>query len=121
MELALYPSNASSLEEVFSVIKISRKEFYVRLIGESSENTNSEIFNFYRDKFPYWKGDLTKQPNLVEPLFVDALKSTTLYKTLNKLLNEHGYHINNVSFEKLLFDDNSISVPDVYIECVKNT
>ncbi|WP_141685290.1 hypothetical protein [Pseudoalteromonas luteoviolacea] len=121
MELALYPSNANSLEEVFSVIKISRKELYVRLIGESSKNTNSELFNFYSDKFPYWKGDLTKEPHLVKPLFVDALKSTTLYKTLNRLLKENGYHINNISFEKLSFDSNSISVPDVYIECAKST
>ncbi|MBQ4810301.1 hypothetical protein J8M20_03095 [Pseudoalteromonas luteoviolacea] len=121
MELALSPSNANSLEEVFSVIKISRKELYVRLIGESSKNTNSELFNFYSDKFPYWKGDLTKEPHLVKPLFVDALKSTTLYKTLNRLLKENGYHINNISFEKLSFDSNSISVPDVYIECAKST
>ncbi|MBQ4836841.1 hypothetical protein [Pseudoalteromonas luteoviolacea] len=121
IELALYPSDANSLEEVFSVIKISRKELFVRLISESSENTNSELVKFYNDKFPFWKGDLTKEPHLVKPLFVDALKSTTLYKKLNKLLKDNDFHINNVSFEKLSFDSKSISVPDVYIECAKNS
>lgn len=119
MELGLYPENANTLDEIFKVLKFSNNELYVRLIGGSSEKTNQELLNFYHKEMPYLKGELNKEPMVVKRLFVNALRSTTLFKTLKMKLDEAGFKIENISFEKLGFGKDRISIPDVYITCVK--
>ncbi len=120
MELSLYSDNANTLDEIFNVLEFSRDKLHLRLIGSSSEKTNKELADYYFDKFHYWKGDLRKEPKLVKPLFTDALRSTSLFKKLKQKLNEHGYQVTNISFEKLSFSTDKISIPDVYITCVKS-
>src|SRR5690606_24178820 len=106
MELFLYPSNAKNIKNIFDAVELTTNELNIRLIGESSQKTNKELLDFYNSKFPYWKGDLRKEPHLIKPLFIKALKSTSLYQDLQKQLNHHGYTIENISFEKLEFMSN---------------
>lgn len=117
LELFMYPGDGESLGDIFRVLEFTRESLYVRLIGGSSEETNRELLEYYDDRFPYWKGDLTKEPDMVKPLFVEALMSTTLFRELESKLKDSGYSVRNVSFEKLVYDASDISVPDVYITC----
>ena len=128
IELSMRPSNANTLNEIFRVINLPSDEFYIRLIGRSSDKTNSEIILYYREYMPKELDVALKssghwRDSAVPPLakeFHKALKSTTIYLELESELSKRGYKINNIDFEKFHIRQNSIiSVPDVYIRCIK--
>ena len=128
MELSLRPNSGNKISEIFGVLKFFRKEFYIRLIGESSEVTNTEIINFYRKNIPKELDvALRSSGNMHNPAllplkknFPEALKSTTMYKELEKELNAKGYVIKGISFEKFHIHKGIVPIPDVYLECVKS-
>ena len=119
MELWLYPENANTLDEIFDVLKFSNNKINVRLIGESSDKTNQELHYFYNEKMPWLKGELKQDFKNVKLQFVDAFKTTTLYKTLKTKFNNEGFIIKNISFEKLSIFNGRTSIPDVYITFIK--
>ena len=130
MELSLRPNNGNTLSEIFNVIELTRDEFYIRLIGVSSDKTNSEILQFYHDNFPNeWSIALLgasgklHDPSLA-PLadaFDQALKSTTMYSSLIRELKERGYKIVGIDFEKFSIEKNgAVPFPDVHLRCVKD-
>ena len=127
MELLLHPSGASTLDEIFKVIEFSRgNKLRVRLHGTSSEKTDQELFNYYKynNDFPYWKNGLVKdgvtiKNDLINKIFIGALKSTTLFKELELTLLQYDFIIEDMHFEKLGYcnSNNLICIPDVWIVC----
>ena len=130
MELSLRPNNGNKLSEIFNILELTRDEFYIRLIGETSDKTNSEILQFYRDNFPNeWNIALLKasgklhDPSLapLADVFDQALKSTTMYSSLIRELKERGYKVVGIEFEKFSIEKNGVvPFPDVHLRCVKD-
>jgi len=110
MELYLYPDEAFSLNEIFSVIVLSGKQLNVRLIGNSSDKTNNELITYYQNI-------RSNDPNTeLSKMFIPALKNTSLYKELASQLKKEGYALESISYEKL----GPSSIPDVYLKFVRN-
>ncbi|MEA1876816.1 MAG: hypothetical protein U9N86_08115, partial [Bacteroidota bacterium] len=111
-------------------LKFSNDQLNIRLIGISSQKTNSELMKFYRDKMPKEldlainsSGSVLHKPEL-QPLkasYSEALKTTSLYSELVKELNTRGYRIISINFEKFHINANgSISIPDTYIDVTRS-
>ncbi len=129
LELCLLPDHGKTPSEIFETIQTTRSNMSIRLIGESSSKTNSELITFYRDNMPKELDIALKSSGNIHnpallPLkkaFNKALKSTSLYKSLAFELKKHGFKIIGISFEKFhIRKDGNISIPDVWLECDKN-
>lgn len=112
MELFLYPENASSLKEIFSVVHLSGKQLNIRLIGISSEKTNNELVTYYQKVRSSGANEKDKK---LSSMFIPALKNTSLYKELEFYLKKEGFILDSVSYEKL----GAKSIPDVYLKFVR--
>ena len=94
-------------------------------MAQSSSDQPSYTVNFkdtdihYFDKFPSWKQDLQKDKRKVDALFIEALKTTSLFKQLAIKMQENGYEYNKATFEKLIYSRDEISIPDVSLVFVK--
>ncbi|KAF7786185.1 hypothetical protein PRUB_a0666 [Pseudoalteromonas rubra] len=123
LELALVKSEGYQAKDIFKVLEFTRKEFSIRLIGQSSEKTNNELLEFYQQ---YYSSELVaakkSSGNLHNPAlhsvmraYDQALKSTTLFRDINRELSKRGYVVSKIDFEKFSMYNGAISVPDTYI------
>jgi len=123
LELSLVSTGGSSAKDIFDVLNFSQTEYTIRLIGISSEKTNSELLKFYELKFPNeLKAALNSSGNLhnpaIKPLsnkYELALKSTSMLKELEVELYTRGFLIKKIDFEKFHMFRGTISIADTYV------
>ncbi|MBI9075263.1 MAG: hypothetical protein JEZ02_07625 [Desulfatibacillum sp.] len=130
MELFLRGENGSTLQEIFSVVELSGDEFYVRLVGISTETTSAEMLKYYKENMPK-ELDAALQSSghwhdpAVSPLgksFPGAFKATSLHSSLAEQLAKHGYTVTQIHCEKYqILSNGFVSAPDVHVYCVKDS
>ncbi|MDK1285819.1 hypothetical protein [Pseudoalteromonas umbrosa] len=126
LELALVKSEGYQAKDTFKVLEFTRKEFSLRLIGQSSEKTNNELLEFYKQNYSSELVAAKKSSgNLHNPAlhplmkaYDQALKSTTLFQDINIELSKRGYVVSEIDFEKFSMYNGVISIPDTYISVV---
>tara|TARA_B110000881_G_C18146567_1_gene304066 strand:+ start:76 stop:513 length:438 start_codon:yes stop_codon:yes gene_type:complete len=125
IELFIYPKEGNTLDEIFSVIKVpNRKEINVRLIGISSDETNSELRAYYKTTHPkkFERFLINREEReTIRKSFVEAFKSTEVFKSLKQHMVNNNFVVKNISYEKLFYGNSGgiINIPDTNIVFVK--
>ncbi|MGJ8694660.1 MAG: hypothetical protein ACSHW0_19555 [Thalassotalea sp.] len=125
IELFISPKEGNTLKDIFSIIKVpNRREIHVRLIGMSSDQTNSELKNYYRanyaQQFEHFLLDGSER-DVIEKAFTEAFNSTSVYKSLVHEMSQNNFAVKTISYEKLFAGTSggNINIPDTNITFVK--
>jgi len=125
MELIASEGQGHSLNDVFSVIELSRDDLHIRVL-DSRLSESAELTNWYRihmrDEYIAAVESAQEEVWLRGSLadaFERAYESTTVYKVIADQLSVRGYSLDRITFEKLSLLSEMITVFEVHVHATR--
>lgn len=128
IEVYVTDESGSTFDEVFNVLSLNDEKIFVRILGGFPRVASNEIMVFLNKQIPVEIDTALKSSgNLHNPtlapvvnLLLPALQSTHLYRDISHVLDEYGYSIVEVTYEKLTIYKGAVTVAEFSLRCIKN-